>query len=87
MVLEYQSHDWNSFWSDLHRLKGTLGVLKSTTNTSKAITIIESLRDNHFDNDFNIIWDGLCEELKIIKVVLYQESLRLEHEEYINNIF
>ena len=87
MILEYQSQDWNSFWSDLHRLKGTLGVLKSTTNTSKAITIIESLRDNYFDNDFNIIWDGLCEELKIIKVALYEESLRLEHQDYINNIF
>ena len=23
IVLEYQSQDWNSFWSDLHRLKGT----------------------------------------------------------------
>ena len=80
MVLEYQSHDWNSFWSDLHRFKGTLGVLLSTTNTSKAITIIESLRDNNFDNDFNIIWDGLCEELKIIKVALYEESLRLQHQ-------
>ena len=87
MVLEYKSQDWNSFWSDLHRLKGTLGVLVSTTNTSKAITIIESLRDNNFDNDFNIIWDGLCEELKIIKVALYEESLRLEHENYINNVF
>tara|TARA_B100000085_G_scaffold275103_1_gene292625 strand:- start:1796 stop:4306 length:2511 start_codon:yes stop_codon:yes gene_type:complete len=87
MVLEYKSMDWNSFWSDLHRLKGTLGVLKTTTNTSTAITIIESLRDNNYDNDFNIIWDGLCEELKIIKVALYQESLRLEHEDYINNVF
>ena len=87
MVLEYQSQDWNSFWSDLHRLKGTLGVLKTTTNTSTAITIVESLRDNYFDKDFHNIWDGLCEELKIIKVALHEESLRLEHEDYINNVF
>jgi len=87
MVLGYQSQDWNSFWSDLHKLKGTLGVLKTTTNTSTAITIIESLRDNYFDKDFHNTWDGLCEELKIIKVVLYEESLRLQHEEYINNVF
>jgi hypothetical protein len=87
MVLEYQSQEWDSFWSDLHRLKGTLGLLKITANTSSAITIIESLRHNKFDKDFDIIWRGLCEELEVIKVELYQESLRLQHEEYINNIF
>ena len=61
-------YDWPSFWSELHKLKGTLNILNETTNNTPAIAIIESLRDNNFDSDFDTLWHGLCEELQSTKI-------------------
>ena len=85
--IKYKYCDWNSFWSDLHILKGTLSILGGITNTKSAITMIESLRNNNYNEDFNIQWQGLCDELKQIKIAIFDEECKLEFNEYIPNLF
>ena len=60
-------YDWNSFWCELHKVKGTLNILNNYTDNTDTISLIESMRTNNFDSDFHILWYGLCENLKQIK--------------------
>ena len=49
--------------------------------------MIESLRNNNYNEDFNIQWQGLCDELKQIKIAIFDEECKLEFNEYIPNLF
>ena len=67
VAVEPSGYDWASFWSELHKLKGTLNILQELRNNTDIIALIESMRENNFDSDFKNLWLGLCEDLLKLK--------------------
>lgn len=58
---------WCVLWSELHKLKGSLQVINEIVDTSYVIEIIESMRNNNYDTEFDSLWNKLIVELTKIK--------------------
>ena len=63
VAVEPSGYDWASFWSELHKLKGTLNILQELRNNTDIIALIESMRENNFDPDlktYGLVYAKTC---------------------------
>ena len=74
--------NWDGFWSELHKLKGALNMLSYIKKNDDIVRMIECLRNNNFNNDFDIIWNELVELLKKYKVVMIEEAYKQDVEQH-----
>tara|TARA_A100001011_G_scaffold394642_2_gene487570 strand:- start:2832 stop:5207 length:2376 start_codon:yes stop_codon:yes gene_type:complete len=85
--IDPKSYEWKIFWSELHKLKGNIMIVNNIDNAENCILLIQNFRENNFNQDFDLMWDNLCEELTKLKISLTFELGKLEHEKHLANIF
>lgn len=70
----FEKVNWNSFWSNLHKMKGTVAILFQSPLTKKIIYCIENMKNNCFNAEFDEKWQALCNDLNELKTRLTTES-------------
>ena len=73
---ENSKSNWSEFWSELHKIKGSILSLHDIINSEYIVRLIEKLRDNKFDETFEEKWayikDALIDYQR--KILAYLES-------------
>ena len=56
LLLESSKCTWNIFWSELHKIKGSILSLNEIINSEDVVRLIEKLRRNEFDETYDEKW-------------------------------
>lgn len=72
---EYKS-DWANFWTEIHKIKGSIQTLNEVMDGSHIVRIIDKLRGNNFNDEFDeimaLLKDNLLEYQR--KIIAYLET-------------
>ena len=60
---EYKNTDWTSYWSELHKIKGSIQSLNDIIDGNHIVRLIEKLRHNNFNDDFDEVYALLKDNL------------------------
>ena len=73
---ENDKSNWPQFWSELHKIKGSILTLHDIINSEHIVRLMEKMRDNNFDDTFEEKWayikDALIDYQR--KILAYLES-------------
>jgi hypothetical protein len=76
LQLESSKCTWEVFWSELHKIKGSIQSLNEIINSEDVVRLIEKLRGNEFDETYDEKWvivkEGLTDYHR--KILMYLQT-------------
>ena len=76
LLLESSKCTWEVFWSELHKIKGSILTLNEIINSADVVRMIEKLRGNEFDETYDEKWSivkqGLTDYHR--KILMYLQT-------------
>jgi hypothetical protein len=76
LLLESSKCTWEVFWSELHKIKGSIQSLNEIINSEDVVRLIEKLRGNEFDETYDEKWaivkQGLTDYHR--KILMYLQT-------------